>query len=53
MYELKPVICAIVISLIFFGSVTAEEGAERRLLETNKCVECDLNNAELEGEKLR
>ena len=53
MHELKPVISTIVISLIFFGSVTAEEGAETRLLETNKCVECDLNNAELEGAKLR
>ena len=53
MYELKTVISAIVISLIVFGSVTAEEGAETRLLETNKCVECDLNNAELEGAKLR
>ena len=35
MHDLKPVINAIVISLIFFGSVTAEEGAETRLLETN------------------
>ena len=53
MCKLKPVISALVFSLIATGSVTAEEGAETRLLETNKCVECDLNNAELEGAKLR
>ena len=53
MYELKPAIGIIVISLITFGSVTAEEGAGTRLLETNKCLECDLTNAELEGAKLR
>ena len=53
MYELKPAISAIFISLFVLGSVTAEESAETRLLETNKCVECDLNNAELEGAELR
>ena len=53
MYKLKLVISSLVISLITFGSVNAEEDAETRLLETNKCVECDLNNAELEGAQLR
>ena len=46
MYKLKPVISSLIISLITFGSANAEEDAETRLLETNKCVESDLNNAE-------
>ena len=53
MYKLKPVISSLIISLITFGSANAGEDAETRLLETNKCVECDLNNAELEGAQLR
>ncbi len=53
MYKLKLVISSLVISLITVGSINAEEDAETRLLETNKCVECDLNNAELEGAQLR
>ena len=53
MNRLKSVSSALAISLLAFGSVTAEEDAETRLLETNECVKCDLNNAELEGAKLR
>lgn len=53
MNRLKSISSALAISLLAFGSVTAEEDAETRLLETNECVKCDLNNAELEGAKLR
>ena len=42
MNRLQSVSSALAISLLAFGSVTAEEDAETRLLETNKCVGCDL-----------
>ena len=53
MFKLKWLTSALVVSLLAFSSVAAEEDPETRLLETNKCVECDLNNAYLEEAKLR
>jgi uncharacterized protein YjbI with pentapeptide repeats len=53
MFKLKLLTSGLVISLLAVNSVAAEEDPETRLLETNKCVECDLKNAYLEEAKLR
>jgi hypothetical protein len=48
MFKLKWLTSALVVSLLAISSFAAEEDPETRLLENNKCVECDLNNAYLE-----